>query len=99
MAPIRVLTDEQFRELTTDQKYLYINEMLHYIVAARPRARGNGQPVGQHMEHVAQRLTDGDYAGLSDTQKIQYLESLIGDLVRTVSEAQRALRTLRTGLG
>ena len=28
MASIRVLSAEQFNELTTDQKYLYINEML-----------------------------------------------------------------------
>ena len=53
VAPIRILNAEQFNELTTDQKYLYINEMLHYIVASRPRPNG-GQPVGQHLERVAQ---------------------------------------------
>ena len=94
MAPIRVLSAENFNELTTDQKYLYINEMLHYIVASRPRSNGS-QPVGQHLERVAQRLTDADYARLPDAQKIRYLESLIGELIGTVAEAQRALRALR----
>jgi len=94
VAPIRVLSAEQFNELTTDQKYLYINEMLHYIVASRPRSNG-GQPVGQHLERVAQRLTDADYARLPDAQKIRYLESLISELIGTVAEAQRALRALR----
>ena len=98
MAPVRILNAEQFNELTTDQKYLYINEMLHYIVASRPRSSG-GQPVGQHLERVAQRLTDADYARLPDAQKIRYLETLISELVGTVAEAQQALRTLRASPG
>jgi hypothetical protein len=95
VAPIRILSAEQFNELSTEQKYLYINEMLHYIIASRPRANGS-QPVGQHLERVVtQRLTEADYARLPDTQKIRYLESLIGELIGTVAEAQRALRALR----
>lgn len=94
MVPIRVLNAEQFNGLTTDQKYLYINEMLRYIVASRSRSSGN-QPVGQHLERVAQRLTDADYAQLPDAQKIRYLETLISELIGTVAEAQQALRTLR----
>jgi hypothetical protein len=98
VAPIRILNAEQFNELTTDQKYLYINEMLRYIVASRPRSNG-GQPVGQHLERVAHRLTDTDYAGLPDAQKIRYLETLISELIGTVAEAQRALRSLRSAPG
>jgi hypothetical protein len=94
MAPIRVLSDEHFNELTTDQKYLYINEMLHYIVASRPSGNGH-QPVGPHLERVAQRMTDADYARLPDPQKIRYLETLVSELISTVDEAQRALRMLR----
>ena len=94
VAPIRVLSAEHFNELTTDQKYLYINEMLHYIVASRPR--GTGQPVGPHLVRVAQRMTDADYALLPDAQKIRYLETLVSELISTVDEAQRALRMLRS---
>ena len=94
MGPIRVLNASEFNALTTDQKYLYINEMLHYIVASRPRP-GGPPPVGHHLDRVAQRLTDADYARLPDAQKISYLESLISELVSTVAEAQRALRALR----
>jgi hypothetical protein len=94
--PLRILSDVQFKELSTEQKYLYINEMLHYIVASRPRPKSNGRlPVGQHLESVAQRLTDADYSGLTDSQKIRYLENLISELISTVSEAQHALGTLR----
>ena len=96
MVPIRVLNAEQFNGLNTDQKYQYINEMLRYIVASRPRSSGS-QPVGQHLERVAQRLTDADYAQLPDAQKIRYLETLISELIGTVAEAQQALRTLRAG--
>ena len=95
MAPLRVLSDVQFKELSTEQKYLYINEMLHYIVASRPRPRDGRLPVGQHLESIAQRLTDSDYARLTDHQKIRYLENLITELVSTVAEAQHALGTLR----
>ena len=95
MVPLRILSDVQFSELSTEQKYLYINEMLHCIVASRPRPRNGRLPVGQHLESVALRLTDADYASLTDPQKIRYLENLISELISTVSEAQHALGTLR----
>ena len=95
MLPLRILSDVQFSELSVEQKYLYINEMLHQIVASRPRGRNGRLPVGQHLESVAQRLTDADYSRLSDSQKIRYLENLIGELISTVAEAQHALGTLR----
>lgn len=100
MAPIRVLSAEQFSELTTDQKYLYISDMLHYIVASRPRLSGQQpEPVGQHLERVAERLIDSSYARLPDAQKIRYLETLISELMGTIAEAQRALQTLRASSG
>lgn len=99
MLPLRILSDVQFKELTTEQKYLYINEMLHQIVASRPRSRNGRLPVGQHMESVAQRLTDADYSRLTDLQKIRYLENLISELISTVAEAQHALGTLRAASG
>lgn len=99
MVPLRILSDVQFSELSTEQKYLYINEMLHVIVASRPRPRNGRMPVGQHLESVAQRLTDADYSRLSDLQKIRYLENLIRELISTVAEAQHALGTLRAASG
>ena len=99
MVPLRILSDVQFSELSTEQKYLYINEMLHYIVASRPRTRNGRLPVGQHLESVAQRLTDADYGRLTDSQKIRYLENLISELISTVAEAQHALGTLRAASG
>ena len=93
MAPIRVLSDEQFNQLSTDQKYLYINEMLFYVVASRPGARS--QSVEKCLERVAQSLTEAGYARLPDPQKIQYLESLISELIATVREAQRHLGVFR----
>ena len=98
MAPIRVLSAEQFNELSTDQKYLYISDMLNYIVASRPRPSGQ-EPVGKHLERVAERLIDSSYARLPDAQKIRYLETLISELMGTIAEAQRALRTLRASPG
>ena len=98
MAPLstlRILSDVQFSELSTEQKYLYINEMLHYIVASRPRPQHDRLPVGQHLESVAQRLTDAGYSRLPDSQKIRYLENLISELISTIAEAQHAVRTLR----
>jgi len=97
--PLRILSDVQFKELSTEQKYLYINEMLHCIVASRPQPKNGRLPVGQHLESVAQRLTDADYARLTDSQKIRYLENLISELISTVSEAQHALGTLRAASG
>ena len=99
MVPLRILSDAQFKELTVEQKYLYINEMLHCIVASRPLPRNQRLPVGQHLESVAQRLTDADYARLTDHQKIHYLEHLVTDLISTVAEAQHALGTLRAASG
>lgn len=98
MPPFRVLSDEQFRQLSTDEKYLYINEMLRRIVASRPKPNASpAELVGAQLERVAQKLTEADYARLADSQKIHYLENLIDELVATVKEAQKALSALRAG--
>ena len=94
MQKLRILSDEQFRQLTTDEKYLYINEMLYHIVHSRPGGRPVNR-VGERLEKVAQGLSDEDYARMPDAQKIRYLENLIGELIGTVTEAQRALSALR----
>ena len=94
MQRTHILSDEQFGQLTTEQKYVYINEMLRHIVQSRTGS--TGQPVGERLERVAHRLNDADYACLSDAEKIRYLENVIAELVSTVAETQRALVSLRT---
>ena len=94
----RILGDEQFRQLTTDEKYLYINQVLRYIVASRPGARAPAQLVAAKRERIVNTLSQADYASLGDTQKIEYLENLIDELITTVNEAQQALNTLRSGV-
>ena len=96
--PVRILRDEQFRLLTTDEKYLYINQMLRYIVASRPAARVPVQAVAARRERVVNTLSEAEYALLGDTEKIRYLENLIDELIETVNDAQRALTTLRSGV-
>lgn len=36
-SPARLLSDEEFKKLSTDDKYRYINEMLRYLVESRPK--------------------------------------------------------------